>query len=362
MVIDEIGSLDDLPVGWTDVQAPGSYRILRHPDNLAFGWHPGAESWKRLLLPALSTIWEGRQSESGFEPIPPGSEWTRMAFIGMRGCDIAGMQRLDGVFGLRRLPATSPEPPASTCVDPAYARRREGTFIVGFQCIQAGGNCFCSSVGSGPRIESGCDLALTELPGEREPSFLLESLSPAGADILKTLALPGASEEDILRAARLVETCGSSMPKSLDASGIRESIERQWDNRRWEQTAGRCLTCGNCTMVCPTCFCTNILDETDLQGVTARRLRVWDSCFSLEFTYVHGGGNVRTSARARYRHWMAHKLATWHDQFGEMGCVGCGRCITWCPASIDITEEAAAIRRSDGAVVLSAEEKCHVRP
>lgn len=362
LVVDELESLDDLPAGWTDTQGPGSYRLRKHPENLAFGWHPGADSWKRLLLPSQSTIWEARRTASGFEAIPSGDDFPAMAFVGMRGCDVAGMLRLDTVFGLRGGHFTTGDLPPSACIDPAYAARRERAFIVGFQCIEAGGSCFCGSLGTGPRIGTGCDLVLTELPGERESSFLLEALSRAGADILEALALPGAREEDIRRADRLVETCASRMPGFLDASGIRGLLERQWENRRWDETAGRCFTCGNCTMVCPTCFCSNILDETDLEGLTARRLRVWDSCFSLEFTYVHGGGNVRSSATSRYRQWMTHKLATWLDQFGEMGCVGCGRCITWCPAGIDITEEAAVIRRSDGAQAPSAEEKCHVRP
>jgi len=362
LVIDEIGSLDDLPAGWTDIQEPGSYRLRRHPENLAFGWHPGAESWKGLLLPSQSIVWEARRTTSGWEALPSRDDIPAIAFLGMRGCDVAGMLRLDRVFGLRGGPLNTAELQPSVCVDPVYAARRERAFFVGIQCIEAGGNCFCSSVGPGPRIGAGCDLVLTELPGEGGSSFLMEALSRAGAEILDALALPGARERDIRRAVRLVDACASSMPRFLDTSGIRELLERQWENRRWEETAGRCFTCGNCTMVCPTCFCSNILDETDLEGLTARRPRVWDSCFNLEFTYVHGGGNVRSSAKSRYRQWMAHKLATWFDQFGEMGCVGCGRCITWCPAGIDITEEAAVIRRSDGAHAPSAEEKCHVRP
>ena len=98
-------------------------------------------------------------------------------------------------------------------------------------------------------------------------------------------------------------------------------------------------------MVCPTCFCTTVEDHSDLAGETAERVRSWDSCFTLDFSYVHGG-SVRTETQSRYRQWMTHKLASWIDQFGTSGCVGCGRCITWCPVGIDITEEAAAIRQT----------------
>jgi ferredoxin len=361
IVIDEIRSADDLPLGWTDVQEPGVYRLEKHPLQLVFGLHPGPQPWKKLLLPPRVTLWEGRRTGSGFETISTGGPAVPMAFIGVRGCDVTGISRLDRVFELSD-PAGAPgrscsSPPS----DPAYADRRRATFIVGVQCIQAGSHCFCTSVGSGPRIRSGCDLVLTEIPDGVEGSFHVESLTPRGVKVLNELSLPGAGPEDTAGAQKRVEACASAMPRALDASGIREMLERQWENRRWEETARRCLTCGNCTLVCPTCFCTTVLDETDLAGETARRTRQWDSCFSLEFTYVHGGGNVRTSAKSRYRHWMMHKLATWHDQFGDMGCVGCGRCITWCPAGIDITEEAAAMRRSDGARGPTPEEKCHVR-
>ncbi|KAB2855001.1 MAG: sulfite reductase subunit A, partial [Bauldia sp.] len=131
--------------------------------------------------------------------------------------------------------------------------------------------------------------------------------------------------------------------RAMEAAGIRELLYDNYEHRRWDEVSERCLTCGNCTMVCPTCFCTTVEDSTDLTGAEADRTRRWDSCFTIDFSYVHGG-SVRASARSRYRQWMTHKLATWIDQFGTSGCVGCGRCITWCPVAIDITEEVAAIR------------------
>ncbi|MEU5265530.1 4Fe-4S dicluster domain-containing protein [Amycolatopsis sp. NPDC021455] len=128
------------------------------------------------------------------------------------------------------------------------------------------------------------------------------------------------------------------MPAADLPSVIRESRK----SPLWEEVASRCLTCANCTMVCPTCFCTTTEDVTDLSGEHAERHQRWASCFELDFSYVHGG-SVRTSGASRYRQWFSHKLGTWHEQFGTSGCVGCGRCIAWCPAGIDITEEAAKL-------------------
>jgi Fe-S-cluster-containing hydrogenase component 2 len=134
----------------------------------------------------------------------------------------------------------------------------------------------------------------------------------------------------------------------MDTRGIKELLYRNYEHPRWDNVATRCLTCANCTMVCPTCFCTTVEDVTDLSGDHAERWRKWDSCFTMDFSYIHGG-SVRATPKSRYRQWLTHKLATWFDQFGSSGCVGCGRCITWCPVAIDLTEEVRAIRDSETA-------------
>ena len=136
------------------------------------------------------------------------------------------------------------------------------------------------------------------------------------------------------------------MGRSMDTCNIKDLFYRNLEHPRWNNVAERCLTCANCTMVCPTCFCTTIEDVTDLTGEHAERWRKLDSCFTMDFSYIHGG-SVRASTKSRYRHWITHKLATWIDQFGTSGCVGFGRCITWCPVAIDITEEVHAIRKSE---------------
>ena len=192
-------------------------------------------------------------------------------------------------------------------------------------------------------METGFDLALTELIEEGRHLFVVEVGSAAGQNLVRDLPHRPASEEEISAADRVMAKTAGQMGRTLDTSGLKELLQTNSNHPRWDEVAARCLTCGNCTNVCPTCFCTTIEDTTDLSGSTAERVRRWDSCFTLHFSFIHGG-SVRSSARSRYRQWITHKLAHWIDQFGSSGCVGCGRCITWCPVGIDITEEAAAIR------------------
>jgi Fe-S-cluster-containing hydrogenase component 2 len=142
-----------------------------------------------------------------------------------------------------------------------------------------------------------------------------------------------------------VAAAAINMGRNLDATGLPDLLRSNLDDPRYPQVASRCLACGNCTLVCPTCFCSTVIDTTDLSGSRSERFRRWDSCFNLEHSYIHGG-HVRTSILSRYRQWITHKLSSWVDQFGVSGCVGCGRCITWCPVGIDITEEAGIISQN----------------
>jgi len=317
---DDIGSAADLPAGWTDEQDAGRYRLRRRDDAALFGYAVGPHSWKKYLFPPSARLLPAEE--------PPEQPF---AFIGVRACELTAIAIQDRVFLGGRHP------------DPQYAGRRDGAFIVAVNCGEAGGTCFCVSMAAGPRATSGFDIAVTELLDDDDHRFLAEAGSARGAEVLREAGqhVP-ARERDISSAEAATEharaTMGRAMPE-LDLVGL---LKDNYAHPRWDDVAERCLSCGNCTMVCPTCFCFSITDTSGLTGEDPERHRSWESCFTLDHSYLHGGP-VRVSARSRYRQWMTHKLATWHDQFGTSGCVGCGRCITWCPVGIDITEEVAAI-------------------
>jgi ferredoxin len=334
IVLDEIESTADLPVGWTDEQDGGHYRVKRRDDGALFGHAVGPHSWKRWLHPPSLVRWRARRENGGFVAEPEASPPPQQAFVGVRPCELAAILVQDRVFL------------GGPFVDPAYRGRREAAFVLVVNCAAPSGTCFCASLGSGPRAAAGFDLCATEILDQQRHVLLLEVGSERGAAVAEHVTHHPAQAADLEAAAAVSARAAERMGRSLDTAGLQELLYRRYEDPRWDEVAKRCLGCANCTMVCPTCFCATVEDTTDLTGSATERRRVWDSCFSQEFSYVHGG-SVRTSAGARYRQWITHKLATWHEQFGVSGCVGCGRCITWCPVGIDITAEARAVRQGE---------------
>jgi sulfhydrogenase subunit beta (sulfur reductase) len=334
VVYAEIVGLDDLPRGWGDDQAPGRYRLRRRDDGAYFGYAVGPDSWKRLLFPPEVVLWRARSTEQGVDFEAPATE-SRYAFLGVRACELAAIRTQDRVLLESRFP------------DHDYAARRGDMLIVAVNCGSPSGACFCTSMGTGPRAHSGYDLALTELIDGHGHRFLLEVGSDRGQAIASRLPHRPAKPDDLGAAADVWAAARAGVRRAMDTADLPGLLRRNLEHARWDHVAARCLSCGNCTMVCPSCFCADFPEMGELESGHGERRRVWASCFSVAHARLHTG-SVRRSGRSRYRQWLTHKVSTWEDQFGSSGCVGCGRCIAWCPAGIDITEEVAAIRATDG--------------
>ena len=336
ITLGEIHGIEDLPAGWTDDQAPGRYRAVPREDGALFGYAVGARSWRAEVNEPRTVLVRIRRREDdpfAVEAADPAEGVVPTAWIGVRGCDLAALAISDRVF----LDGEHP--------DPHYRARREAPFIVAVDCGEPGGTCFCTSMGTGPAAEGDADLRLTELCDESRHEFLCRAGTEAGQAVLDRLPSRPAVEADRSAAAAVVAEAADRMGRTLETDGLRERLQAGLEEPHWDDVASRCLSCTSCTLVCPTCFCSTVEDVSDLTGTEATRTRVWDSCFTLDHSYLHGG-SVRATTAARYRQWLTHKLDTWWDQFGTAGCVGCGRCTTWCPVGIDITVEAAAIGRS----------------
>ena len=328
--LEPIDSSDELPIGATDDQAPGSYRAASGNGEHRFSYAVGPDSLKAIVHPPRSPVWTMTRDDTGAVSVmvrPTRS--IRRAVLGARACDLAALERL----GHTQLDGPHP--------DAHHAAARTGLFLIGVDCSRPAPTCFCESTNTGPFIDGGgADLTITELDGDSGVRYVLRSGSEPGHEFAEALGFRSATPVEVADADRTrhaVHTTGRTMPENAAAIVLADL-----EHPRWDDVAERCLTCGNCTAVCPTCFCTDLDDRIELDGQTARRDRVWDTCFSLEYSHL-GTGPARSSPRSRYRQWLTHKLGTWHDQFGESGCVGCGRCITWCPVGIDLTEEVDAL-------------------
>lgn len=329
VVPEQVTCADDMPRGVKDVQHAGSYRIEHGDDGAYFGYAVGPSSWKRFLYPPENRLWHARRTAHGFELVHDESETPSYAFIGVRACDLHAMAIQDRVFA------------GGDFADGDYRARRERSFVVAVNCTAPADTCFCTTMGTGPDAREGFDLVLTELAADGH-AFLVEAGSVRGNSVLGHLPVEKATPDRITQAQALLRQAGDRMRQRFDASEVRDGLAASHEHPHWQKVAERCLACANCTMACPTCFCSRGFEKAHVDGESSERWRSWDSCFSNGFAYMHGG-SVRPSIRARYRHWLIHKLSAWHQQFGTQGCVGCGRCVTWCPAAIDLVEEARAI-------------------
>lgn len=335
IVYSEVRGVDDLPKGWTDEQEPGSYRLRQRDDEALFGYNVGPHTWKQHLFPPRKRVWQLTINGDRFQRTDDPKPDRPMAFLGVRACELAAIRIQDKVLMQQEYRNGN------------YALLRGDTFIIAVNCGEAGVTCFCDSMQTGPQAGEGFDLALTELIDDARHMLLVEIGTGRGRSLIKDTPHRNATQKDHAAASRAIENARQHMGRSMRTDGLPALIARNLEHPQWEEIAKRCLSCANCTLVCPTCFCSRFEDTSDLTGEIAERWQVWDSCFNDAFAYVHGG-SVRSSTASRYRQWMSHKLSTWHDQFGTSGCVGCGRCITWCPVGIDLTVEAAAMHERDG--------------
>jgi ferredoxin len=263
----------------------------------------------------------------------------RPLLFAVHPCDMQAISVLDGVL-------------LGDYRDPHYEKMRKAAVTVVLNCAKACEKGFCASMGSGPflKLREGYDIELTRLRSDDggEGGYLVEHGSRRGKMLVERGSrMKKADKKAFAEKVRLEAEASRSFVRRLDTDGLVDALGRNLDHPVYRRTAEeKCLGCTNCTMVCPTCYCYNVSDETSLDLKRTVRKRQWDSCQELNFARVHGG-NFRSSREARLRQFVTHKLCTWVEQYGCFGCVGCGRCMTWCPTGIDLAEMAGEVRRDD---------------
>jgi sulfhydrogenase subunit beta (sulfur reductase) len=329
LVYAPIESLQDLPKGFVSEQEAGHFRLTKTGHGRYFDYIPGAHSWKQFLFPPRVELFKLHKNDN-WSMETPQAEQPKYAFIGVRGCELSAIQIQDGIF-IRE-----------DFTDPVYQKRRQNLFILAVNCLHPAGACFCTSMETGPRAGAGFDLSLTEL----DDVFLLEIGSEMGRMLLSGLNVSAASAFLLQAAQKGLERAAKQITRELDTSDLPALVLENLDHPHWHEIAERCLSCANCTQVCPTCFCWDVVDTNDVTGTETGRERIWDSCFNVGYSY-QAGGNTRPTIHSRYRQWLSHKLGTWQEQWGSLGCVGCGRCIVWCPAGIDLTAEIPIFRKGN---------------
>lgn len=284
---------------------------------------------KGLLLPQWEVLFSYHTTPGAVEiEEPPPPERQRLVF-GIRPCDARSFTLLDKVFD-------------GECPDPYYVNRRQGTVVVSLGCPKPRATCFCTSVNGGPFSTGGSDLLLVDIGDE----YVIQVISDEGARLLEGSGLKDAGENKLVLVAGAVRVAEASLEAGVATKGLKEKLDHSFNDPIWQQLTEKCLGCGVCTYLCPTCHCFDIVDEG--AGSDGDRIRLWDSCQFPLFTLQASGVNPRPTVRERYRQRIMHKFSHFIDNYGEFGCVGCGRCVTECPVNLDIRQVLNAISQLEG--------------
>ncbi|MCF6766994.1 4Fe-4S dicluster domain-containing protein [Thiotrichales bacterium 19S11-10] len=327
IVYADLDNASKLPWGYVDEQSPAYYAVRKTDVKQAFGWSVPVQSIKPLLFEEREVLWKVSRDSQGKLAFQKQAHTPKYAIFGVRPCDLRAIEIQDKVFI------------DNTYHDVRYQKRREHLFIIAANCTDCHSNCFCVSLGDYPKAEKSYDLAMTEIEG----GFVITSGTQKGQEVLNQLDLSEANRDQVSNADKRIQETAKKQTKTLpDIKTMEAKLKERLDHPQWDDVAKRCLSCGSCTQACPTCFCHTEKDEPTLDGTETEHLREWDSCFGLDHSYTHGE-LYREEPKHRYRQWLVHKFGTWRDQFNTKGCVGCGRCVTWCPVKIDVTDEINAV-------------------
>lgn len=308
-------------IGPTQVDGDERYAIVKSPHDLKLNQRNSRLSPKAIFFPQTEPLFYFDETSNDVNISEDNDEsvQTLTLIIGLRPCDALAISLLDRVF-------KENEPR-----DPYYTKRRQSTRIITLVCCQVQPTCFCTAVGCGPDAATGSDILCYELPGR----YLLKAQSPEGDELMDAVSdfLTPVTRNDREDARLIIADVKSRIEKDLDVNEMQKKLE-DFNASWWEQFYDKCLGCGICTYLCPTCHCFDISDEVVKDH--GRRVRTWDSCQFPLFTLHASGHNPRPSKKERVRQRIMHKFSYTSKYYGSVFCVGCGRCILYCPVNMDI--------------------------
>ncbi|MDH5301939.1 MAG: 4Fe-4S dicluster domain-containing protein [Gammaproteobacteria bacterium] len=312
--------VDQFPLGIFDVQAAGEYRYEQSSASARqFSWANGAQCLKPLVFKPREVLWQSIRTDSALSFDSVLSNVRPTAVIGVRACDLAALALSDAHF-LH----------GEVC-DQHYKERREKLLLIAVNCTHPSANCFCASTGDGPTVVKGADLVLDEL----DEGFAVSVFSQIGEQLIEKLTVDSLTSDQ--HQSISMQRASAVTAQSRSVPFMKGKLSALAAHTKWQEIAQQCLSCGNCTAVCPSCFCHSQTSQVSLDLEHVEQSRQWDSCFNTDHSYIHGFV-VRAETSHRYRQWLTHKFDYWHEQYGRSGCTGCGRCITWCPVGIDVTK------------------------
>lgn len=285
------------------------FRQVESPEQVVLDYTNTLLSPKEWFFPQTDTILRAKKEGDNLE-VTPVVDRTEQVVFGIRPCDARALVVLDKIF-------------LSEPVDSFYEARRANTTLIGMACLSTSPGCFCTSVGTAPDDSSNVDVLLTKC----DAGYVVEAVTERGK-----AAVASAELEEMN-----VELARQAAPAVVATDNLQATMWKSFDSEIWSRIADRCLGCRACTYLCPTCYCFNVRDYEGKDG-TVVRLRGWDSCQAVGFYRLAGGHNPRPNKTSRLRQRFYHKFLYLPDRFGEVGCVGCGRCVENCPVNVDVRE------------------------
>lgn len=299
------------------------FKFLGEGDTVQLEYGNSGNAPKNLFFPHTETLMRFTRTSRGHELVDggPSDAAREMVLFGVRPCDVRSFTLLDYVFDQDKY------------TDPYYVARRRATTVIALACVEPPySTCFCTSVGGHPALAEGADIMLTQLDGDH---CLVEFLTPKGERLAELFApAKEADKKSLKHKEELVEAAVEKIKSEVPAAQIKDWLDENFEHPFWDKIHQSCLGCGTCTYLCPTCHCFDIRDEEE--GDQGIRLRTWDTCMYALYTQETSGHNPRPSQKQRWRQRLMHKFKYFVDNFREISCVGCGRCVVNCPVNIDI--------------------------